>query len=114
MKKAKITLAPPNNKMKTPPGRKNQDRTSLLFRILIPTFSFEENVGIADFSNFCDMHFRNDKNVAEKESEAANLGKRKWKTRNGNLADWIFEKTETEFDENAKMQVDFVGRTDEL
>jgi hypothetical protein len=85
------------------------DRTSSLLRIFIPTFSFEENVGIADFSNFCDMFFWNDKNFAEKKSETADLGKRKWKTRNRNLADWIFGEIETEFDENAKMQADFVG-----
>ena len=55
------------------------------------------------------MHFWNDKNFAEKKSQIADLGKRKWKRRNGNLADWIFGEIETEFDENAKMQVDFVG-----
>ena len=86
------------------------DRTSSLLRIFIPTFSFEENVGIADFSNFCDMHFWNDKNFAEKKSETgSNLGKRKWQKRDENLADWIFGEIETEFDENAEMQVDFVG-----
>jgi hypothetical protein len=69
-----------------------------------------ENVGIADFSSFCDMHFWNDKNFAEKKSETgSNLGKRKWQKRDENLADWIFGETETEFDENAEMQVDFVG-----
>jgi hypothetical protein len=35
-----------------------------------------ENVGIADFSSFCDMHFWNDKNFAEKKSETANLPNR--------------------------------------
>ena len=82
--------------------------------IFIPTFSFEENVRIADFSNFCDMHFRNDKNFAEKQSETADLGKRKWKKSNGILAGKIFGEIETEFDENAKMQVDFVDWTDEV
>ena len=68
----------------------SHDRTSSFLRIFIPTFSFEENVGIADFSNFCDMHFRNDKNFAEKQSETADLGKRKWKKSNGILAGKIF------------------------
>ena len=55
------------------------------------------------------MHFWNDKNIVEKESQSANLGKRKWQRRNGNLADWIFGEIETDNDENANMQVDFVG-----
>jgi hypothetical protein len=54
------------------------------------------------------MHFRNDKNFAEKQSETADLGKRKWKKSNRILAGKIFGEIETEFDENAKMQVDFV------
>ena len=58
----------------------SHDRTSSFFRIFIPTFSFEENV--PSFSSFCDLHFTNDKNLVEKKSETADLGKRNSRNRN--------------------------------
>ena len=87
---------------------------SSLSQKIYSAFRLLKNAGIAVFSNLRDMHCWNDNSCDEKKRQTACLGKRKRERGNWKVADWIFGEIETEFDENRKMQVDFVGWTDEL